>query len=584
MKILTNHMGYSVAGPKKAVLQAEGNQIPERCVLTNETGSVRCVLDLKPIGTVAHWQTGNYWLVDFSDFAQEGTWYIEAECDGRTVRSHSFEISRKLLTMRMLNAVSYYFKAQRSTGEWLYCDRALPFEGERQGIVDAHGGWFDATGDYGIHLSHLSHSSYHNPQQVPFSAYTFFKMHEFLAHSGNEEYTMLKRRALDEGFFGADFLMRMRAPSGTFFRSINRAQALDAVQGSRCLGFEYHGSSDQFSEKAATADEETIADENYECSLRSGGGLGIAALAAAGRHFYLSSEHTQQQYLMAAKEIWAYLKENNLRYTNDGCWNLIDDYCALIAVTELWRSTQEYAYLMEARCFARAIAGRTVPTGEGMRRLEMAPGEPFYSAADEGLPVIALLQYAQVEMDVAQASAARQCAEEIMRYKLALTDSVANPFGYPLLEVRLGEEIKKQFFFSHHSKAAPWWQGDNARIASLAAAAAEMSQCTADAILAVRCRKMAQDPLDWIMGLNPFDSCMIEGYGHNNIQYFFKGRYDFLNCPGGIVNGITSAPEDEEGIAFVMQPTKEVDDNWRWAEQWIPHASWYLYAMALKQE
>ena len=45
---------------------------------------------------------------------------------------------------------------------------------------------------------------------------------------------------------------------------------------------------------------------------------------------------------------------------------------------------------------------------------------------------------------------------------------------------------------------------------------------------------MAQDPLDWIMGLNPFDACMIEGYGKNNIQYFFKKRYDFLNCPGGI--------------------------------------------------
>ena len=95
---------------------------------------------------------------------------------------------------------------------------------------------------------------------------------------------------------------------------------------------------------------------------------------------------------------------------------------------------------------------------------------------------------------------------------------------------------------------------------------------------------MAQDPLDWIMGLNPFDSCMIEGYGRNNIQYFFQNRYDFINCPGGIVNGITSGLTDEQGIAFVRQPTLEIDDNWRWAEQWIPHASWFIYASALKRE
>ena len=32
-------------------------------------------------------------------------------------------------------------------------DRALPFAGPREGIVDAHGGWYDATGDYGIHYA-----------------------------------------------------------------------------------------------------------------------------------------------------------------------------------------------------------------------------------------------------------------------------------------------------------------------------------------------------------------------------------------------------------------------------------------------
>ena len=91
----------------------------------------------------------------------------------------------------------------------------------------------------------------------------------------------------------------------------------------------------------------------------------------------------------------------------------------------------------------------------------------------------------------------------------------------------------------------------------------------------------AENIVNWIMGLNPFDACMMEGYGRNNIQYSFQGRFDFLAAPGGIVNGITSDEKDEEGICFCMHPGQdnEIRDNWRWAEQWIPHTAWFLLMM-----
>ena len=59
-------------------------------------------------------------------------------------------------------------------------DRHLPFDGKKTGTVDAHGGWWDATGDYGKHLSHLSFSTYFNPQQIPLVVYSFFKSNELL--------------------------------------------------------------------------------------------------------------------------------------------------------------------------------------------------------------------------------------------------------------------------------------------------------------------------------------------------------------------------------------------------------------------
>jgi hypothetical protein len=583
MKVLINHLGYSSRGPKKAILQ--GGETPLGFSLVDRDGAEVFRDKPKSHGEVANWKTGFYWSADFSPVTKEGFYRVVVETTAGAISSDVFEIRDSLLTMRMLSAVGYYFKAQRASGEWLLCDRDLPFQGNRPGRVDAHGGWYDATGDYGIHLSHLSHTTTHNPQQIGFSAYAFFKVYEFLERSGNYEYSMVKRRMLDEGSHGADFLMRMRAPGGSFFRSINRQTAFTPVLDHRHIGFEYHQSSSQFSEKASTADEETINDENYETSLRSGGGLAIAALAAAGRHHYPGRDYSSEDYILAAKRVWDHLEAENEKYTNDGEWNLIDEYCALMALTELWRSTGEYGYIEKIRALYDRIRLRGEDPGDGTIRLMVRPGQPYYHAADEGMPVVAMLQYAEIEDDGERRSGVIEFCEKIMRRLLHLTDSVVNPFGYPRLEYRAGDgTFKQQFFFPHESSAAPWWQGENARIASIAAAARMLAARTADSAFAARLERLAQDPLDWIMGLNPFDSCMIEGYGKNNIQYFFGGRHDFLNCPGGIVNGITSDLEDEEGIGFISEPGGPINDNWRWAEQWIPHASWYLYAMALKGE
>jgi hypothetical protein len=580
MKVLTNHLGYSTQFPKKAVIQCTSGEQPGSFSVLSANN--RPVLEgkVQHAGKVAHWNKGDFWVADFSRLKEEGRYTISASGNNCYAVSGSFEVRTHLLTMKMLSAAGYYFKSQRSSGEWMKCDTCLPFKGGRPGNVDAHGGWYDATGDYGIHLSHLSHSAIYNPQQIPFSAYTFFKVHDLMEQSGNEQYSMVKRRMLDEGSFGADFLMRMQAPSGSFYRSINRKDAFGTVANSRSIGFEYRKSSDQFTEEASTADDETITDENYETSLRSGGGLAIAALAIAARHYYPSQEYASGDYINAAKKAWDHLGSNNAKYTNDGKWNLVDEYCALMAVTELYITTHEYDYLLKSRDMAERIYTRMEKQKPGMSRLYVMPGIPFHHASDEGMPVLALLNYAEMEPNRSRADMAITASEEIMRWKLAITDMVTNPFGYPRLETVHNGVVKNQFFFPHHSSAEPWWQGDNARIASIAAASCKLSKVTTDRKLADRCLKMAQDPLDWIMGLNPYDVCMIEGYGKNNISYFFNNRYDFLNCPGGIVNGITSGLEDEEGIEFITAPTNTVSDNWRWAEQWIPHASWYMYALA----
>ena len=581
MQVLTNHLGYASKDPKKAVFVAEeGVRAGAFRVMRAADGEAVFTGETQPHGAVARWNKGNHWTMDFDSVRGEGRYFVEVHTDRGPVRSQVFEIREKLLSMRLINAVGYSFKAQRSSGEWMERDRAIPFSGPREGEVDVHGGWYDATGDYGIHLSHLSHSTYHNPQQASFTALMFFRLADLLEASGNEQLSQVKRRMMDEAYFGADFLMRMQAPSGSFFRSIGRGDALGRPGEQRTVGFEYHGSSAQFG-AAATAGSETVNDENYEVSLRAGGGMAIAALAAAGRYYYPSMEYCQADYIAVAQTAWAYLSKNNERYTNDGRWNLIDEFCALEALVELYRTTREYDYLRQARTMAGKVLAR-LKEHNGAAYLEMDEGKPFHHAADEGLPVVALLDYRAIETDCQLAAQAQAGAERLMQGTLTRSHAVANPYGYPRLIFRNndGSGIKEQFFFPHNSNAAPWWQGDNARIASLATAALQVAAVTADEALGDGLRRFAADQINWILGLNPFDACMMEGYGRNNIQYFFNLRYDFLNCPGAICNGITSGLDDEEGIEFVLEPTERIVDNWRWAEQWIPHGTWFLYAVA----
>ena len=82
---------------------------------------------------------------------------------------------------------------------------------------------------------------------------------------------------------------------------------------------------------------------------------------------------------------------------------------------------------------------------------------------------------------------------------------------------------------------------------------------------------------NWILGLNPYDLCMVQGKGRNN-PVDYEGA---PNPPGGICNGITSGVEDEHDIAFLPAPYgRRGDWSWRWSEQWIPHASWMILALA----
>ena len=127
--ILTNHIGYDCGDTKNAVYQRQSDETPVSFhVICDKTGAV--CFEGAPVeaGEVDNWGTGYYYTLRFDEVKTPGQYYIEvSDNKGAVVRSYPFKIGENLLETSTLSAVGYYFKAQRSTGEYEAADRNIPF-------------------------------------------------------------------------------------------------------------------------------------------------------------------------------------------------------------------------------------------------------------------------------------------------------------------------------------------------------------------------------------------------------------------------------------------------------------------------
>ncbi|EMI7258636.1 glycoside hydrolase family 9 protein [Vibrio alginolyticus] len=560
MLLLTNHIGYERLGPKKAIIQTEQPHLSSYtaqliCATSEQTVATFAVEEQ---GKVANWHQGYFYLIDFSSFTTSGDYFLQVE----DTRSSSFIVGEHILLEQTLSDVIHYFKSQRCGGIFDQQDRQLPVLNSNK-KVDVHGGWYDASGDVSKYLSHLSYANYLNPQQTPMVVWNILKGVSLL--EGSEEIAAFTRtRLIEEALFGADFLVRMQNEKGFFYMTVFDKWSKDTAQREICayetqLGHKF---------------------DDYQAGFRQGGGVAIAALAAASR-LSVHGEYDQQKYRNAAENGYWHLKEHNTQYLNDGEENIIDEYCALLACVELFKATKETRYLEESRLWAQRLVARQM-SDEQIQHFWSANQDgsrPYFHAAEAGLPVIALCEYLSIEDDSARAESVKRIVNLACEFEITISNKVINPFGYPRQYVKGVNESKREaFFVAHNNESGYWWQGENARLGSLATMAYLAQPHTASQEVQQQLSVFAQDALNWVVGLNPYDMCMLDGHGRNNPDYL--PQYGFFNAKGGVCNGITGGFEDEEDIAFNPPAQKEdVLQNWRWGEQWIPHGAWYLLAI-----
>ena len=543
---------------------------------------------------------GKFYVATLDRGVTAGSYTSQITENGQPVNSDEFKVIDNALATSTLGAVLDYFyddRANNATVEgW---DKNLPvYKSDKK--LDVHGGWYDASGDVSKYLSHLSYANYLNPQQIPMTvwalAFTAERIPSLLGKTSS------KTKAAEEAAYGADFLVRMLDEQGFFYMTV----------------FDNWGSLFGKRELCAFTGSDGDKSTDYQTAFREGGGMAIAGLARASK-LSVHGDFTNEQYLAAAEKAFEHLSSKqsiggNCEYCDDHKENIIDDYTALLAATELYAATQKWDYLMAARERARNLKNRL--SEDGYFWSDDAKTRPFWHASDAGLPLIALIRFAEIEGTVKMnmndkvsgesiwgcldclgcgcinrlQQAVLDAIEKHYKWLVDITNKVDNPFGYARQTYKTGGNIKDGFFIPHDNESNYWWQGEDARIASLAAAAVYAFRALdLDGFEAVD--KYATDQLDWILGKNPYGTCMMYGFG-KKVPEKYDGQSDYdATLKGGIANGITGKNTDGSGIAWdddgvtaVGFPADEPWNNWRWIEQWLPHSTWYLMALTTRYD
>ena len=398
-----------------------------------------------------------------------------------------------------------------------------------------------------------------SPQQTPLVTWSLLDVAESVPSL--LEKLGVKDSITNEALWGADYIMRSLSKEGYFYMTV----------------FSYFNK-DPNARRVVGLQANSVTTSDYQCAFREGGGMAIAALARISQ-WHINGDYKSREYLDAAQRAFIHLLSNNTKYDDDGKENIIDDYCALMAATELWIATGTELYKSEARRRANNLSIRITAQGYFIANNS---SRPFWHASDAGLPFIAMSRYATSETDTILRNSALSTIRKALDYNLRVTNNVSNPFGYARQTFALGDKVKDGFFIPHENETGWWWQGENARLASLATAAlvggklvyvGENNRAARDSL-----RVFASQQLSWILGCNPYSLCFIYKFGQKNVPYMHS-NYGHGSERGGISNGITGNKNaaDGSGIDFKFADN---GNEWRWTEQWIPHAAWFLQAVA----
>ncbi|GAG38004.1 unnamed protein product, partial [marine sediment metagenome] len=154
-----------------------------------------------------------------------------------------------------------------------------------------------------------------------------------------------------------------------------------------------------------------------------------------------------------------------------------------------------------------------------------------------------------------------------------------NPFGIVPYGFYAGEDpggnrkIGKYWYRWFMESDRGWWVGINCNLSSSGIILLKASRLLKDKRFAI----LAQRQLDWILGVNHFNTCTVNGVGHNHPKHYYPSNWN-RNAnypgtpviPGAVMNGLGGTVEDHPYL---------MDGRWQTCEYFTPmlcHTMWLL--------
>jgi hypothetical protein len=536
--INSNHLGFRPrVGSKTLVVRALASPLPKeyqlRAVDESEFGFT------KPLRSESS-DFGPCLTADFTNLERPGLYQITVGAE----QSVQFAIHDEAWRRTIPKAVGYY-RYQRCGVEVPGVHPACHLDDARRRDngehVDTVGGWHDA-GDLrkwmdvtmlnGIALLNLFKN---NPQPRP----------------GDPT----REQLLEEVRYGNRYFLKMQDSDGKIW-----ADVAGGVNGDN-------------SDNHWTDNIIGTPDDRYlNTHKRSGTAAVFATLEAlAGQCYAATDPAYARQCLEAAIRAWHAFDEPPTSTQAVAWWALAA--CELFLATG--DSEYKHALLLGRELLKRQnteyIAGQRQVRGFWMEESDV----PYVDVVNSAVPPLALLKLYDTFPDAPDRSkwldAVRLHADEYL-----VPMSSRNAYRIIPLGVYVGSPTPEKYrplagnlTYRNFQQARKgfWWLGANCHYASNALALGWLARLRGDA--GKPYVSLAYRQLEWIMGANPFASCMMTGEGMRNP--FPHSRFVGL-IPGGIMNGIAGNVNDEPILD--LQYTLD----WRTCEYWSPHVAFYIWA------
>jgi hypothetical protein len=555
MKIVVNHLGFRPQDRKKqAIIWGEREFTEFQIVNLVEMGYNEIGPNSQPNSIIYRgklvkksFEWGTYYIADFSDFTLPGIYLITLNNEFSSVPFHI----RQDLYSRTLRKAFDYIHIQR-------CGQAVPGyhgpchldDARRRDTgehVDTTGGWHDA-GDLRKWVAHtmLLGVSIIQIKRLVDPCWNLFDQNE-----GD---------LLDELRWGNQYFLKVQEPNGLVWH--------DVAGGVNGDNSDNHWTDNQI----GTADDRYI-NPMFHVVIQWEFICFEAMVAGAFKNI---DPAYSNQCLQAALRTYQYMNDKPNHKPDEVAW-------AILALKELHqmsggfeiatRFKKEVAALLDLQETEYRFNQQRV---RGYWYHDLSKTDFFRSSRDSGMPLVALYEAVRFLDD--DPGLRERCLAAMrlhcVDYVLPMTGT--NPFGVVPLGLFIGEPTAEKYrplggdlTYRFFVPAKNWiYAGLTSHLLSYGVGLTMAAEIFNEPKLA----DLGRRQVEWVMGGNPKNSCLMTGEGINNPYPHSR----FLGLiPGGIMNGICGLEDDE--------PFLDLDNmmDWRTTEYWSPHSCFYIWFVSL---